>query len=362
MKKNLIILVLFLMLAMPINTFAININSDALIAMDIDSGRVFYQKNPDQQKLIASTTKIMTCILAIESNKLTDLVEATDEILTIYGSNIYLEYHEHMLLLDLLYGLMLRSGNDAAMTIAKHIGGSVDNFVVLMNNKAKEIGMKNTTFKNPTGLDDDETKKNISTAYDMALLYRYAYNNQTFRTIVGTKKYQTTTEKKSYLWKNRADIVLNYDKATGGKTGYTPKAGRILASSASNNDLNVTIFSINHGSYDTKLHETIYEDIFYNYQNTLIVDKDNFKMKNNIYDKELYIEKSFKYPLTTKEKDQIEQKIVLEEKIKSPKNKDKVGTLYVSLNDEIIFKTDILIKVEHKSLKEKIISFFKNIF
>lgn len=359
MKKIIFFLTIVLF---PINALAFNITSTSLVAMDIDSGRIFYEKSKDEKHLIASTTKIMTAVLAIESNKLTDIVEVTDEVLTMYGSNIYLEYHEHMLLEDLLYGLMLRSGNDAGVVIAKHIGGSIENFVTLMNKKAKELGMKNTTFKNPTGLDDDENAMNYSTAYDMALLYQYAYSLPEFKKITSTKYYKTQTDLKSYSWKNRADIVLKYDKCTGAKTGYTPKAGRILASSASNNDLNITIFSISKGDYGTKLHEEIYEDIFYNYKNLLIVDKNNFKLKNNIYNQKLYIEESFKYPVTKKEEQEITKKIIMDEKHKHINNKDKVGTLYVYKKEEIIFKTDILIEVKEKTFKSKIINFFKNLF
>lgn len=359
MKKIIFFLAIFLF---PINALAININSTSLVAMDIDSGRIFYEKNKDEKHLIASTTKIMTAVIAIESNKLTDIVEATEEILTMYGSNIYLEYHEHMLLEDLIYGLMLRSGNDAGVVIAKHVGGSVENFVDLMNKKAQDLGMKNTIFKNPTGLDDDENTMNYSTSYDMAILYKYAYSLPEFVKITSTKDYKTQSDFKSYYWKNRADIVLQYDKCTGGKTGYTPKAGRILASSASNGDLNITIFSINKGEYDTKLHQQIYEDIFYNYKSLLVVDKDNFKLKNNIYDETLYITESFKYPVTKQEEQEITKKIVMYEKHKHPKDKEKVGTLYVYKNDEIIFKTDIFIKLKQESLKTKIVKFFKKIF
>ena len=124
--------------------------------MNKENGKklLFIEKNSNEKRLIASTTKIMTALLAIENDNLEDLVEAKEEILTIYGSNVYLEYHEHMLLLDLVYGLILRSGNDAAVTIANYIGGSEENFVNMMNEKAKILGMTNTIYENPHGLDE----------------------------------------------------------------------------------------------------------------------------------------------------------------------------------------------------------------
>ena len=154
--------------------------------MDLDSGRILYENNPNRKMLIASITKIMTAIVAIENGDLTKEITVGDEVLSMYGTNIYVEVGEKMKLRDLLYGLLLRSGNDASVVIAKAVGGSEEKFVELMNKKAKEIGMKNTIFRNPHGL--DEETENYSTAYDMALLSRYAYKNKTYRNIVSTNK------------------------------------------------------------------------------------------------------------------------------------------------------------------------------
>ena len=145
------------------------------IVMDLDSGRILYEKNANQKRLIASITKIMTAIVAIEEGDLTEKITVGEEVLSMYGTNIYVEVGEKMKLRDLLYGLLLRSGNDASVVIAKAIAGSEEKFVNLMNKKAQEIGMKNTIFKNPHGL--DEETENYSTAYDMALLSKYAYKN-----------------------------------------------------------------------------------------------------------------------------------------------------------------------------------------
>ena len=198
MKKIFLFVISFIL-------FSSNVLASSII-MDIDSGRIFSEKASNEVRLIASTTKIMTAILAIESNRLEDIVTAKEEILSMYGSNIYLEYNENMTLLDLVYGLMLRSGNDASVVIASYVGGNIENFVKIMNKKAKELGLTNTIFSNPNGLDDDT--KNYSTAKDLAILYSYAYKNKTFRDIVGTKYYKTTSDLKSYTWKNRNNLLF----------------------------------------------------------------------------------------------------------------------------------------------------------
>ena len=286
-----IILFLLLLFLIPLNVFS----KDSVIVMDINSKRVLYEENINEKRLIASTTKIMTCILAIENKELTDIVKVGDEILTMYGSNIYLEVGEEITLLDLLYGMMLRSGNDSATTIAKYVSGSEEKFVKLMNKKAIEIGMLNTSFSNPTGLDDDT--KNYSTAYDMALLYSYAYKNKNFRDIVGTKYYKTESSSKNYYWNNRNEILKKYDFATGGKTGYTPDAGRVLVTSASKDNLDLVAVSFK-SIYDYNNQIALYNELFDKYNYVKLISK-NTKI-NNRYPKEDYY-----YTLTDDEKNNI---------------------------------------------------------
>ena len=137
---------------------------------------------------------------------------------------------------------MLRSGNDAAVVLAKNVFGSEEKFVMEMNKKAKELGMKNTKFSNPHGLDEDT--KNYSTARDMAILSKYAYQNKIYREIVGTKKYSCKTNFKSYLWYNRMSLINNYKSCIGGKNGYTPSAGKTLVSLASEDDMVLSIVTL----------------------------------------------------------------------------------------------------------------------
>lgn len=183
MKK---VIVVFILGILFINTAkAMDTSASCAIVMDQNSNRIIYSKNIHKVRSVASISKIMTAVLAVESGKLDEKVTIGDEILKAYGSAIYLTVGETLTLRDLVYGLMLRSGNDAALAIATYISGSVEKFVEDMNKKAVQIGMKNTTFHNPHGL--DEESGNMSTAYDMAILTSYAMKNEDYKKIVGTK-------------------------------------------------------------------------------------------------------------------------------------------------------------------------------
>lgn len=333
------------LLFMPCFVFAED-NLSNYIVMDMDSGRVLKSLAKDQQILPASTTKIMTLIVALENSNTTDVVKIGDEILIADGTNIYTEIGENILFEDLLYGMILRSGNDASLSVAKHAGGTVDNFVKLMNEKARNLHLKNTSFQNPTGLDD--TTSNITSVQDLATIYAYGFKSKDFRNIVKTTSYKTSSDKKSYFFKNRNEILKMYDKATGGKTGYTPKAGRLLVSSASDKGLNIVIVS--HGNtYGYNNHINMYKDIFLNYENYLILNKKSFKEKTDLNGK-LYINNSFSYPLAKDETSKIEKKIIY-----NGKKKGHVADLIVYLGDDEIHKEEIF-------LKEKKESFFKRLF
>lgn len=195
---------MILTLSIPYTVKANTSSASSYILMDDTTSRVLVGKDIHSKRLIASITKIMTATLAIESGKLDEMVVVTDDILKAYGSGIYIEVGEEILLRDLVYGLMLRSGNDAATMIAVFVGGSEEEFINMMNKKANEIGMKDTIFNNPSGLPTPEG--NYSSVYDMALLTRYAMQYNDYREIVKTKKYKVTTNKKTYLWDNK----INY--------------------------------------------------------------------------------------------------------------------------------------------------------
>lgn len=347
MKKIILFIVLLLM---PYSVYAVNISSSIIAVRETNSNRILLSKNMNEQKLIASTTKIMTAILAIESNRLEHIVKVGNEILDIYGSNIYVELNEEILLIDLVYGLMLRSGNDAASVIATFVGNTESKFVDMMNKKAKEIGMKNTIFANPHGLDDNT--KNYSTAYDMTLLIDYALNNSKFKEITTTKKWTTNSSLKTYLWHNRCELLNTNDKITSCKTGYTPLANRVLASSANNKDLSVAIFSVNN-YYDYDLHNQIYEEVFNKYKIYKLLDKNNFKLDNNKITNEVYIKNSFHYPLTNEEYNNIKYKLDI------VNNGKRVGYVYLYLNNELIHKEEIFQIIKKISWWQKFINLFK---
>ena len=309
--------------------------------MDLDSGRIFYEKNANQKRLIASITKIMTAIVAIEEGDLTEKITVGEEVLSMYGTNIYVEVGEKMKLRDLLYGLLLRSGNDASVVIAKAIAGSEEKFVNLMNKKAQEIGMKNTIFKNPHGL--DEETENYSTAYDMALLSKYAYKNKTYRNIVSTDKYEVSTGKKTYLWYNRNKLLTTYEYCTGGKNGYTPRAGKTLVTTASKKGLNLTIVTLSDGDIYNN-HIDLYEDFFSKYKRYKIIDKNNFRIYNEFFDVDVYLEDSFYYPLTSNEVNDIKTVVHFLDDSAT----DEIGTIEIFLSNQKIGELPIYRKIKKK--------------
>lgn len=334
LKKYLLLLFLFLIIPLKINAYNLG---ESVILMEEDTKRVLVSKNMNKKMLIASTTKIMTAVIAIESGKLDKTVKVTDKVLEAYGSAIYLSIGEKMKLEDMVYGLMMQSGNDAALMIAEYLGGE-DKFVKKMNEKAKEIGMKNTTFSNPHGL--DEKTKNYSTAYDMALLMRYANADPTFRKITGCKKHTVKTNEKTYVWSNKNKLLYSYEYTTGGKTGFTKKAHRTLVTSASKDDLNLIVATLNDPN-DFQNHEELYEYGFNNYSMEKVFDR----KKMNLPNKKIYAKDDYYYPITDAEKELINVDYKIKEK-KKYKNGEKVGEAIIKLGNKTIHKEKLYIKVK----------------
>lgn len=332
------------------------LSSETAIVMEASTNRVLFEKEINKEKLIASTTKIMTAILALESGKMDEVVKIDDTVLKSYGSGIYISVGEEMTLRDLVYGLMLRSGNDAAIMISTYLAGSEEEFAKLMNEKASRIGMTNTVFNNSSGL--DESTENISTAYDMALLMSYATKNSEFMEISGCEKHIVKTNMKTYVWHNKNKLLYNYEYATGGKTGYTEKALRTLVTSAKKDDMDLVIVTLNDPN-DFSNHENLYEEMFNKYSMYEILNKDKFEVENNDYYRDrLYIENNFSYPATEAESALFIIDIKLE-KIKNYKDNDKVGELVIKLDKTIIHTEDIYIDKEDVVKKK---SFFEKLF
>ena len=201
------------------------LSAQKAILMDAQTGRILYEKDSDQRSLIASTTKIMTALIICEQCNVLDRMRIPKEAVGIEGSSMYLQEGEVLTLQELLYGLMLHSGNDAAVALAIYCGGTVEGFAELMNDKARQLGMTGTHFENPNGLD---SPGHYSTARDLAVLAAYAMKNPIFAKTVSTR---TVTVGQRYL-RNHNKLLWQVEGAEGVKTGYTRAAGRILVSSA----------------------------------------------------------------------------------------------------------------------------------
>ena len=342
--KKLGIICLGLFLLFPYSVQAISTSATSSILMDMDSGRIIYENNSHEVRSVASISKIMTAILAIESKKLDKTVKVSDVVLEAYGSGIYIKPGEKLTLQDLVYGLMLRSGNDAALMIAEYVSGSVPKFVEKMNQKAQEIGMKQTTFHNPSGLDEEDEVGNFSTAYDMAILTSYAMKNKTYQKIVGTKKYTLKTNKNTYVWYNKNKLLTNYENTTGGKTGFTKKARRTLVSTASKDQLNFVVVTLNDGN-DFQDHENLHEYGFTYYKKYRLLKKGTVKIEDEKYYKNetLYIKNDIDYPLREDEKQSVRLSFQLNKK-KQLKDGGKVGEVHVKVGDEMVLKEPIYVK------------------
>ncbi len=220
------------------------IAASSAILVDAKSGQILYEKNIHQRSSIASTTKIMTAIITLERAGLGETVIVNKSASEVGESELFLEPGEKMSVQDLLYGLLLQSGNDVAAALADHVGGSVAGFAELMNRKAFSIGARDTHFTNPHGLYD---VNHYSTAYDLALIARYSFSDKTFRRIVATKEYTISRQGKDLIGKikNHNKLLWQYPYANGVKTGYIRQAGHCLVSSANKNGVQLVAVVLN---------------------------------------------------------------------------------------------------------------------
>ncbi|PGM58884.1 D-alanyl-D-alanine carboxypeptidase [Bacillus sp. AFS053548] len=328
------------------------------VLMDQKTGRILYGKAMHDSERIASITKIMTAILAVESGKMQNTITISSRAVQTEGSSIYLKPGQKIKLEDLVYGLMLRSGNDAANAIAEAVGGSIESFVYMMNEKAKEIGMSNTYFSNPSGL-DQQGKEHYSSAYDMALLTRYAMENPKYAKIAGTKVHRApnTAESWDYVWKNKNKLLtFMYKYSTGGKTGFTKKARRTLVSTASKNGMDLIVVTLNDGQ-DWQDHMSLFEYGFSNYPLTKVLSKGGIKeVTNKKYKGHVYMKNDFSYPLDKKERDQVRITIEMQKPTKKKIANDAiVGKAIIELEGEQIgfrniFYSDSKVKVFTKEI------------
>lgn len=232
MKKLVAFVVLTAMMFMTwVSAFAMGDGADCACVINGATGEVIFSKNINKKHAMASTTKIMTAIIAIERCNMDEVVTVSANAANQEGSSAYVAENMQLYMRDMLYGLMLNSGNDAAVAIAEHVAGSVEAFAELMNEKTLELGLRNTHFVNPNGLDDPE---HYTTAADLALIARYAMSNPDFREIVGTLTYQAQPLNAAEIlyFANHNKMFELYPDVTGIKTGFTQSTGRCLVSSA----------------------------------------------------------------------------------------------------------------------------------
>lgn len=209
------------------------LQAEAALLMEAQSGQILYSHNPDETMYPASITKILTGLIAIESGQLEETVTVSENAVHAGGTRVYLEVGEQKQLIDLVYGMLVNSGNDAAIAIAEHLGGSIEGFAKMMNERARELGATKSNFVNPSGMPDEA---HVTTARDMALITQYAMLNDTFREIVGTKEYPWEGDG----WQpgnivNHNRLLWDYEGATGVKNGYTDAAQQTFVATSERN-------------------------------------------------------------------------------------------------------------------------------
>ena len=273
-----------------------DINSRAAVVIDRSSNTILYGKNEKEKRKMASTTKIMTALVVIENANLDDVVTISKKAAGTGGSRLGLKTNDQITVNNLLYGLMLCSGNDAAVALAEHVGGSVEEFAVLMNSKANDLGLLNTHFVTPHGLDKDE---HYTTAYELALLSNYALKNETFAKIVNTKYTSITINDYSKSLHNTNELLGVLNGVYGIKTGFTNGANRCLVTACKRENLDIicVVLGADTKSFRTKDSIKLIEYVFANYSNVNIsnilnVDFDNWKKDN--YNKINIVKATFK--------------------------------------------------------------------
>ena len=309
------------------------------IVMEVLSKRVLYGSNIHEKKYMASTTKILTAITVIENCDISETVTVTKETVGVEGSSIYLEEGERLTVSDLLYGLMLRSGNDCAETLAVYCSGSIESFAELMNKTAKKIGATESNFVNPHGLHDDA---HYTTAYDLALISCYAMENPTFKEIVSTKKkvIPFTTRNTSRLLINKNKMLTEFDGANGVKTGFTKKAGRCLVSGSLRHGMQLICVVLNCPPMFERS-KTLLSNAFNEYSVTKLIESDeiiDFIKSKNGKSYGVHILKDVVVPLTEKEKDCVTIEYVLPEILAADvKSGDEIGEIKIYCENNLIF-------------------------
>lgn len=341
------------------------VNAKGVVVLEQSTNRILHCQNLNDKLPMASTTKIATCITVIENcSDLEKEITIDDRAVGIEGSSIYLEKGEKHKIIDLLYGLMLQSGNDCAVALAYHVGGNIENFCAMMNDLALKAGARNTNFSNPHGLPNDN---HYTTAYDLALIASYAMQNDLFRQIVSSTKREIPWGDRDYnrIILNKNKILSTFDGGCGIKTGYTKKAGRCLVSAAQREGMTLICVVLNcPNMFEDSKH--LLDQAFDKYSLYPLVDKnqsfitqvDNATISNI----ELKPEIERQVPLTESEYNGVTVEVKLPTKLTAPiKNKEILGKIDIFIEKRLIFSTNLctIYEVKSPTLIDRIINFWK---
>ena len=323
----------------------VGVSANSAILIEATTGRVLFEQNAYEKRPMASTTKVMTAILALENCDPDEMVVVSQNASGVGGSSIWLSVGEHMPLSDMLFGLMLSSGNDAAIAIAEHVAGSVDEFVAMMNAKAQEIGAYNTHFVNPNGLPADD---HYTTAYDLAMICAYAMRNNYFCEIVKTQ--YKTIPWEGHEWdrvcKNKNKLLWNYEGGNGIKTGYTDAAGKCLCAAAKRDGMQliaVVLDAPDMFNDCTRLLDYGFE----NYENRALMSSGEYvgdvSVNHGMEDGfTVYTDRDVVYPLTDEEYARVQKKIYIESTLDAPVAKGQlIGTIDIWLDGKRVYSTNL---------------------
>lgn len=350
--KKITILSVILMFLIPISFTKKSIDvcadfssaTSSEIVMESSTQRILYENNAYEKKYIASTTKILTAIVIIENCNLNEIIKITPATVGVEGSSIYLQAGEELTVKDLLYGLMLRSGNDCAETLAVHCCNSIEKFAELMNETACKIGAKNSHFVTPHGLHNNN---HYSTAYDLAIISCYALKNQIFKEIVSTQKkvIPFTTENTKRVLINKNKMLKEFDGTTGIKTGYTKKAGRCLVTSCERDGMELVSVVLNCPPMFERS-KTLLQNSFNEYSLYNVVESDNIidfiPIDGENETKAVHVKQDIVIPLTEIEYKNISVVYDLPKNIdKKIKSDEIIGEVKIYCKNNLIFTQKI---------------------
>ncbi|WP_332649318.1 D-alanyl-D-alanine carboxypeptidase family protein [Lysinibacillus sp. 54212] len=318
MSLTRILLILLMVFILPVSASA----NSSYVAIDATTGRVLMGEEIHMRLPIASLTKMWTALIAIEESDLDDVVTISKRATLSEGSSIYLEEGESVTVETLLYGLLLRSGNDAAFALAEHVGGSEEGFVKLMNDKARIYGLINTSFTNPSGLHNEN---HLSSAYDTARMLQIAMKNPTFRKIASTIIYKGKTT----TWQNKHKLLSQKVGALAGKTGYTKVAGRTLATYFERDEKKFVVVTIN-ASNDWQLHKSIADTIDDNYKVEEIAKKGSYEVPHA----KLKLAQPIRILLSEKEEEELQHVLQLT-------RSKRQAVWHIMLDNRVIYSTPV---------------------